>query len=339
MTEPRYLKTDGHPAGRIRAVLGDLSDLPDGVFFPHEHLVLRSPLIAAAFPHILLDDVDAAVAEVAECLPFGVAAIVDAMPLSAGRDVVALAEVSRRTGVPVLACTGLHHDRYYGPQHWTNNVTVDELAELMVADLTVGIDAFDYTGPIVRRTEHRAGLIKLATSGAVPDERDVRNLRAAGAASAATGCPILTHCENGLGAEAQLEHLAAEGVPPSSVLLSHTDKTGDVGYVRELAAAGAVLEFDQAFRQLEAGVNGVSLRLLAALVEEGYEDRIVVSADAARRTLRRSLGGAPGLVWIAGTLPSLLGDLGLDPRQVRKITRTNAERAYRWRPAEGGGAS
>lgn len=331
MIQPRYVNTSGLPAGQVRTVLGDLTELPEGVFFPHEHLMLHSPLIAAAFPHILLDDVDAAVTEVEECLPFGIAAIVDAMPVSAGRDVVGLAEVSRRTGAPVLASTGVHHDRYYGPRHWTNNVSVGELTQLMVADLTEGIDEFDYTAPIVRRTTHRAGLIKLATSGAVPDARDVRNLRAAGAASAATGCPILTHCENGLGAWAQLEHFAAEGVPASSVVLGHTDKAADPDYVRDLAAAGAVLEFDQALRQLEAGTAGMSLRLLAGLVEAGFEDQIVVSADAARRTLWHSLGGGPGLVWIARELPALLAELGLNEGQVRKISRTNAERAYRWR--------
>lgn len=334
MTAPIYHDSGQPGAGHIRAVLGDLDSLPDGVFFPHEHLMLHSPLIAAAFPHILLDDVAAAEAEVRECLPLGVAAIVDAMPMSSGRDVVGLAEVSRRTGAPVLASTGIHHDRYYGARHWTNNVDVDALTELMIADLTEGIDAFDYTSPIVRRTAHRAGLIKLATSGDRPDPRDLRNLRAAGAASAATGCPVLTHCEGGLGAVAQLEHLGAEGVPATSVILSHTDKAQDFGYVAELAATGAVLELDQALRQRDLGIEGTSLRLLVALVEAGYEDQIVVAADAAKRTLWHSLGGEPGLVWLAGTLPALLAEAGLDQNQIRKISRSNAERVYTWRSVE-----
>lgn len=321
----------GTAAGRFRTVLGDVAELPEGTFFPHEHLLIHSPLIAAKFPEILLDDVATAVAEVAECLPFGVAAVVDAMPMAAGRDAVGLAEVSRQTGVPVLASTGLHHDRYYGPDHWTNHLGVDDLATLMVEDLVTGIDAFDYTSPVVRRTPYRAGLIKLATSGATPDDRDVRNLRAAGAASAATGCPILTHCEGGLGAVAQLEILAAEGVPAGSVVLSHTDKTADLGYVSELAAAGAVLEMDQAVRQRDLGPDGASVTLVAALVAGGYASQVVISADAAKRTLRHAYGGEPGLVWVARDLPLLLAGIGLTGDDIRKITRENAERAYRWR--------
>lgn len=318
-------------AGMIRTVLGDVAQLPDGMFLPHEHLLIHSPLIAAKFPEILLDEVGAAVAEVAQCLPLGVSAIVDAMPMAAGRDVVGLVAVSQQTGVPVLASTGLHHDRYYGPDHWTNHLGADDLAALMIEDLVTGIDAFDYTSPLVRRTPYRAGLIKLATSGASPDERDVRNLRAAGAASAATGCPILTHCEGGFGAVAQLDVLGSEGVPPASIVVSHTDKTADVGYVTELAAAGAVLEMDQAIRQRDRGPRGASLRLVAALVEGGYASQVVVSADAAKRTLRHAYGGEPGLVWLLKELPGLLAEIGLTADEIRLITRENAERAYRWR--------
>lgn len=318
----------------LRTVLGDLAVLPEGIFLPHEHLLIHSPLIAAKFPEILLDDVSTAVAEVEECVPLGVAAIVDAMPMAAGRDAVGLAEVSRQTGVPVLASTGLHHDRYYGPDHWTNHLGVDDLAALMIDDLVTGIDEFDYTSPLVRRTSYRAGLIKLATSGATPDARDVRNLRAAGAASLATGCPILTHCEAGLGGMAQLDTLGAEGVPAESVIISHTDKTADLAYVTELAAAGAVLEMDQAVRQRDLGSDGQSIKLVAALVEGGYASQVVISADAAKRTLRHAYGGEPGLVWVVKELPGLLGEIGLTADEIRMITRENAERAYRWRGGE-----
>lgn len=330
-SSPMY-QTGGRLAtGCVRTVLGDLTLLPAGVFYPHEHLMLHSPLIAAAFPEILLDDVATAVSELRECLPLGVAAIVDAMPMSSGRDASGLAEVSRRTGAPVLACTGLHHDRYYGPQHWTNNVDLDQLTDLIVEDLTTGIDAFDYTSPVVHRTSHRAGVIKVATSGHRPDARDLRNLRAVGAASAATGSPVMTHCEGGLGAEAQLKYLVAEGVSPASVLLGHTDKTGDAGYLIELAAAGAILELDQAVRQRALGVNGASIQLVAALVEAGYERQIVISTDAAKRALRHAYGGEPGLVWLASELPALLAQIGLSSEQIRMLMRDNAESAYRWR--------
>lgn len=331
MTRVVYSDRGSDVAGSLRTVLGDLVDLPQGVFYAHEHLLIDAPLIAAVFPHIHLDDVGAAVDEVADAMSHGVAAIVDAMPASSGRDVLGLAEISRRTGVPVIASTGLHHDRYYGPRHWSNNVDVDTLARLMVEDLEEGIDVFDYTSPVVRRSEHRAGLIKVATSGPHLDARDRRNLRAAGVASAATGSPVLTHCEGGLGALEQIECLAAEGVPASAVILSHVDKTGDLEYLSDLAATGAVLELDQALRQRDDGADAVSIRLLAGLVSRGYEDQVVVGADAARRSLWRTLSGGPGMSWLGRELPGLLARAGLDEAQTIKIMRTNAQRAYTWR--------
>src|SRR3989304_5662942 len=72
-----------------------------------------------------------------------------------GRNVAKLAELSRRTGVHVIAATGLHHDRYYGPAHWSARLTEVELADLFTADVVEGIDAHDYPGPLVRRTAHR----------------------------------------------------------------------------------------------------------------------------------------------------------------------------------------
>ncbi len=332
LDSPEYLVTEDRAAGQVRTVLGDLSVIPPGVFYPHEHLIIDSPLIASAFPHILLDDVAAAEKELAECAPFGIAAIVDAMPASAGRDVVRLALISRRTNVPVIATTGFHHDRYYGPKHWTNHLSVDQLADLLVADLTEGIDEFDYTSPVIRRTTHRAGIIKVATSGAELDARDRRNLEAVGQASARTGSPILTHCEGGLGAMAQLEFLAGMGVPAGSILLGHPDKADDLGYLLELVAAGAVLELDQALRQRELGSGAPSVRAVVALVERGFEDHIVVAGDAARRTLWHALGGEPGLVWLGATLPVLLREAGLTDEHVAKISRSNAIRAFTWRP-------
>ena len=50
------------------------------------------------------------------------------MPCDAGRNAGKLAELSRRTGVNIVAPTGLHHERFYGPVHWSHLVRVADLA-------------------------------------------------------------------------------------------------------------------------------------------------------------------------------------------------------------------
>ncbi|MEJ7696080.1 MAG: hypothetical protein WKF78_05520 [Candidatus Limnocylindrales bacterium] len=115
-------------------------------------------------PEFDLGDIDAMAIEVGQAAELGLRSVVDAMPCDAGRNVEKLAELSRRTGIGIVAPTGLHHDRYYGPAHWSHRVSVAELADLFALDVTDGIDALDYSGPIVRRTAHRAGVLKVAGS-------------------------------------------------------------------------------------------------------------------------------------------------------------------------------
>jgi len=294
--------------------------------------VIDSPLIAAAFPHIHLYDVDAAVAELTDCRRAGVGLVLDAMPCACGRVIDKLAWVARRSSVDVVAATGLHHDRYYGPDHWSNRVSVDALVELFVADLTDGVDRYDYTGPLVERTPYRAGVVKVATSGEELDARDQRNLEAAARASLMTGAPILTHCERGAGALAQVERLVGWGVRPESIILSHVDKSKDLAYLRDVAQTGAVLELDQALRDAALGPRSFTAESIVALVAEGHQDRIVIGTDGARRTLWASLGGAPGLAWLAAEFPSILRGAGLSEAHVSAIMGSNASAALTWRP-------
>lgn len=316
----------------IRTVLGDIVGATDvdGFVYAHEHLIIDSPLIEDRWPHILLDSVDDAVAELEPCFTAGVRLVVDAMPVSAGRDVVRLAEIAQRSGIHVVAVTGLHHDRYYGPLHWTNRVSADTLADLFIADLTNGIDRFDYTSPVVERTSHRAGMVKVATSGQTPDARDRRNLSAAAMASVATGAPILTHCEDGWGGVAQVELLTSHGVPASACILSHVDKAGDIAYAVDVADTGAYLELDQNLRQAADGPGARTLAIISALVEAGHGEQIVLGTDGARRSLWTTHGGAPGLAWLATGFRQHLESAGLGD-VVPNLLQHNAVRALTWR--------
>lgn len=305
----------------VRTVLGDVDAAALGITYAHEHLVLDSPIIAAVFPRILLDDSDIAIRELARCREAGVRTMVDAMP-SAGRDIVRLAAISRATGVNVIAATGLHHERYYGPRHWTSRISVEELAQLFVDDIERGIDEFDYTGPIVRRSGHRAGIIKVATGGGELTARDRLLFDAAALAHLRTGAPVLTHCEHGHGALEQIDALGKRGVTPSSILLSHIDKVTDIDYHTAIARTGAWLLFDQGLRQPEDTV-----RLIASLVKRGLVDQILLGTDGARRDLWTEYGGAPGLAWLAATLPQLLGLQGLQASHIDALFLANPSRA------------
>ncbi len=301
----------------VRTVLGDIPAGELGITYAHEHLVIDGGRPVELEPEFLLNDVDRLTSELTSAAGHGLRSVVDAMPVDAGRNVRLLAELSRRSGVHVIAVTGFHHDRYYGPSHWSARVSEDELADLFVADIEEGVDANDYSGPVVSRTEHRAGALKVAGSDGGPSPRDARIFRAAAAAHRRTGAPILTHCEGGTGGLEQLRLLADCGVPPERVILGHVDKVPDAGYHRELAASGATLEYDQSFRWGERP-NG-TLALLEALAADGFADRVVLGMDAARSRYYRAYGGGPGLEYLLTGFSAEMAARGLDEAFRRRL--------------------
>jgi phosphotriesterase-related protein len=293
----------------VRTVLGDIDPGALGVTYAHEHVVIDGGRPVLMEPDFDLGDVDAMVTEVAEATAKGLDAVVDAMPCDAGRSALKLAELSRRAGIHVIAPTGLHHDRYYGPAHWSARLRVEEIATLFVLDVTDGIDLNDYSGPVVERTAHRAGVIKIAGSADGPSDRDRRVFEAAALAHLATGVPILTHCEGGTGALEQLRVLTDAGVAPEHIAFSHIDKVVDRGYHSELLRSGAFGEYDQSFRWKEA--NG-TLQLLEWAVEDGLDGQILLGMDAARRGYYHVYDGAPGLSWLLDGFTALMVERGLD---------------------------
>lgn len=310
----------------IRTVLGDIEPETAGVTYCHEHVVLDSPTIELKFPHILLNDPDAAVRELLDCRASGVSTIVDAMPMSAGRDINTLAAISRESNVHIVSATGLHHDRYYGSKHWTNHADVEELADLFVADIVEGIDRFDYTGPVVRRTSHKAGILKVATSGRTFDERDRRILAAIARAHHRTGAPILTHCEDGEGGVEQVRELEELGVNARRIILSHVDKNATLERIDGLLETGAYLEFDQCLRQ-QPDETAPSLALIAHVVAAGGADRLVLGTDGARKSLWRVHGGDRGLAWLFTGYSQLLDAVGVDAQTRRRLFVLNPQQA------------
>lgn len=320
----------------VRTVLGDIEPAALGVTYAHEHVVIDGGRPVLMEPDFDLGDVGLMATEVTAAVALGLNAIVDAMPCDAGRSALKLAELSHRTGVHVIAPTGLHHDRYYGPAHWSHRLSVDAIATLFALDVTDGIDANDYSGPLVARTEHRAGVLKIAGSAGGPSDRDRRVFEAAAAAHAATGVPILTHCEAGTGGLEQLRVLQDLGVDPSHVSLSHVDKVADRGYHRELLGAGGFGEYDQSFRWGDQP-NG-TLQLLEWAVEDGLDGQILLGMDAARRGYYHVYDGAPGLAWLLDGFTDAMAGAGIVETVRHRLFVDNPARAFAFAAVEGGTA-
>jgi predicted metal-dependent phosphotriesterase family hydrolase len=310
----------------VRTVLGDIDPGAMGVTYAHEHLVIDGGRPVEMSADFLLADVDRLSDELRSAAAVGLQTAIDAMPADCGRNPAKLAELSRRSGVQVVAATGLHHAKFYGPWHWSLRATEEELANLFVADVAEGIDERDYGGPIVRRTAIRAGIVKIGGSERGPSERDRPIFRAAAAAHHRTGVPLHTHCEAGTGALEQVHLLVDAGVPASRISLSHVDKIVDRGYHRDLLATGAFAVYDQSFRWHD-GVNG-TLRLLEWMAEDGLLDQVMLGMDAARQGYYLAFGGRPGLPYLLREFSAEMDARGLDSAVRRRLFVDNPARAF-----------
>jgi phosphotriesterase-related protein len=310
----------------VRTVLGDIDAGSLGVTYAHEHLIIDQGNAVERWPDFLLADVERMTAEVRSAAAAGLQAAVDGMPADCGRNPGKLAEVSRRGGIHVIAATGLHHEKFYPPSHWSRRATDEEIAALFAADVEDGIDERDYGGPIVRRTDVRAGIVKIAGSEGGPSDRDRPIFRAAAFAHARTGVPVHTHCEAGSGAIEQVRLLVDAGVRAACISLCHVDKVVDRGYHRELFATGAFAVYDQAFRWGD-GPNG-TLQLLEWLVEDGHAGQVMLGMDAARQGYYAVFGGAPGLPYLLREFSAAMDRRGLDADLRRGFFVDNPARAY-----------
>ena len=316
----------------VRTVLGDVPAAELGVTYAHEHLVIDGGRPVEMSADFLLADLDRLTEEVTSAREAGLATAVDAMPADCGRNPAKLAEVSRRSGVHVIAATGLHHEKFYGPSHWSTQASEEELADLFVADIEEGIDERDYGGPIVRRTDIRAGIVKVGGSEAGPSARDVPIFRAAALAHVRTGAPVHTHCEAGTGAIEQIRLLVDAGVAGDRISLSHVDKVVDRGYHRDLFASGAFAVYDQAFRWGDRP-NG-TLQLLEWAAEDGHLSQVMLGMDAARQGYYHAFGGEPGLSYLLREFSDAMEARGLTEAMRRTLFVENPATAFAFLPPE-----
>lgn len=316
--------------GMVRTVLGDVTPDDLGVTYMHEHLIIDSPTVAERWPHILLTNPDEAIDEVMACRAVGVGTMLDAMPMASGRGPDRLARISTETGAHIVMATGLHTEKYYESLPWIASASVDELADMFVDDIEVGVSVHDHLHGDDSRSKHRAGIIKAATGSSGMTDAARKTFEAATIASKRTGAPILTHCEEGRHGMQQIEVLASLDVPLSHVVISHTDKVSDPAYHTDLLDAGVNLEFDQALRQGADADTGTA-RLLGLQIDRGFAGQLMLGTDGARRSLWSSLGGKPGLAWLAGGFRAILEAAGIDPDMQESLFVRNPRRVLAMR--------
>ncbi len=237
-----------------------------------------------------LHDRDLAVRECELFRKSGGGTIVEMTTGGIGPDLDGLVEISRRSGVHVVASAGFYTEDFQDPT--TLELSVEAMTEIMIGEVLHG----------ARGTSVRCGIIgEIGCSWPLtPFER--RSLQAGAKTQRATGASITVHP----GRHPQAPHeildiLDAAGADLSRVIIDHMDRTYECedAEVVGLARRGCVVEYDFFGIEVSKYWMGVAdlpndwmrLRAVRRLLDAGLGDRVVLAHDICTRARLQTLGG------------------------------------------------
>jgi len=257
---------------KVNSVLGLLDTADFGYTLAHEHIMVNSAGIQQTFPELIdrQGSIEQSVKDLTEAYNDGLRTIVDLTTHDLGRDIRLIEEVSRRSGVQVIACTGTWLDIPRAFISWTQGP--ENIAPLYIREIEEGIEG----------TGIRAGIIKVASDGAEVTPQEEVILRAAALAHKATGIPISTHtsAQGNVGAE-QIKILTEAGVDPGRIYVGHSNDNEDVDYLLSLLNQGVWLGLDRYPGGYHKGTPKWERRTEVAkqLIDAGFSNRIMLAHD------------------------------------------------------------
>lgn len=283
----------------VETVLGPIDAAGLGAVLSHEHVLVGIDPRIYPWRYDLAATRARSIRELVEAKQGGIDTIIDLTTPDLGRDVKAIADIARASGMQVVVATGI----WRNPPHSFWSRDPEESAEIFAREIEVGIDD----------TDVKAGAIKVASDaeGVTPDAE--RILRAAARASKRTGCPISTHhwapLEVG---RRQVEILREEGVQMDRVCIGHSADSTDVGYLEDLLNAGVYLSMDR-----YPGAGGrpnweQRNTTVKALIDRGWAGRLMLGHDYAPQAIRAGApvpeaGGPTRYLFVSTTaIPALL---------------------------------
>lgn len=288
----------------IRTLDGDIPKDQLGFTYSHEHLVCRPAYWSErGEDDLLLDDPEKSKRDVFDFKRHGGEAIVDATAIDYGRDVQAVVDIMKETGVRVIGTAGFNksflwdaqikdelkpiignYDTYY---EWIEAKSINELADFVIREVEEGLEG----------TPFKAGQVKFGTGYNRITPLEEKTLRAVARAHHETKAPIHSHTEVGTMGLEQLELLRSERVDLHFVSLGHMDRNPDPYYHEQLAKTGAYLSFD-GIGKIKYGPESTRIGLILELVRKGYANQILISGDTARKSYYKHYDYGLGLEYI-----------------------------------------
>lgn len=294
--------------GKILTVTGFIDSDKISNTYVHEHLyTTATPAVAAENPSMVLTDLEKIEVDLRLFKQAGGNCIAEMTTIDYGRDVSKLFELSKQSGVYIVAVGGFNKGIYN--RAFLENRAIDEIAQTLILEVTQGVG----------ETGIHPGLLKIGTSlnSILPWEEI--GLRAVARASKATGVPITTHTQAGTMAKEQLDLFVEEGVDPASVILGHLDQLDDFDTHYQLIKRGAFLGYDS-IPKTKYNTKERAIDYIIRFAKEGLHTQILISGDFARQNYFKGYGGELGLDYLLTSFKQELNqrllESGLDAERI-----------------------
>ena len=318
----------------IRTILGDIAPEELGICDSHDHLIRSGGEEVRMDPDFLMDSAEAAVKELNYWYEAGGRAMVVMDTLGCGRNIPKMLEIAKAVEgkVHLIMTTGFHKAGFYDTNvHWTTTVKdIDQIVDMMAAEIEEGLDIHSYNGPIVERVPHKAGIIKAGTSYGQIQPFERRTLEIATKTQRRTGCPISVHTQLGTMAYETALFLKEHGANLSHVILCHVHKNPDKYYHKKIMETGAVICYDGPDRA-KYFPDSMYAENLKWLVDQGFQKQILLSMDAGRASYMRGYmeqkgKDVLGIAYLLNRFVPLLREVGVKEDAIEDMLIHNPAR-------------
>jgi phosphotriesterase-related protein len=263
----------------VESVTGPISVEQLGKTLIHEHFVFGYPgfqgdVTLGGFNE--KEALETAIAAAKQMMSFGIQTVVDPTPNECGRNPLFLKKVSEATGLQIICATGYYYEGEGAPPYFKLRqglgTAEEEIYEMFKVEITEGIAG----------TGIKPGIIKLASSKDEITEYEKMFFRAAARVHQETGIVILTHTQEGTMGPEQAQMLIELGVDPSKIIIGHMCGNTNHAYHKEVLGQGVRIGFDRFGIQVLVGApfDQERINTLVTLLNEGYEDQILLSHDS-----------------------------------------------------------
>ena len=303
---------------------------------------LRRRPLSTTRDNLILDDPELAITELERYRWAGGESLVDVTCYGIGRNLPALVEISRATGLNIVLGTGFYVENAH--PEWVRDRTADELAEFMLGEIREGIDGTGVRCGVIGEiglTGIPRGAGRKKVGAITPEEEKV--LRAAARASLDSGLTVSVHLDpiEPRAAVPAVDILESEGLEPGRIILGHMDQVNDLDYHLAAAARGVFIEYDSLGRDhyteewgydFDWGHDSWRVRFAARLVAEGHAGQLLFSQDVCLKTDLRAYGGVGYAHVLTAIMPTLRA-LGIGEETIEQILVDNPRRALGADPA------